>query len=162
LAASQYRPADARQLIGKRYDRDILMDAAEQTLRPSAKCGVLFRDIGQCRSCSMDQQLAQILVSSLADPHESWLAAGRRLPRNQAQPWRNRLIKTANVASGQPMRGSDIRTGELFCYVNLAECCLRRSAASAQADCEVAIARLSRRDADACPRDSRKSSTIGC
>jgi hypothetical protein len=30
-------PADARQLIGKRYDRDILMDAAEQTLCPPSE-----------------------------------------------------------------------------------------------------------------------------
>ena len=82
--------------------RDILMDTAEQTLRPSAKCGVLFRNIGQCRSCSMDQQLAQVLVSSLADPHESWLAAGRRLTRNQAQPCRKiaTMFESLGLANG--------------------------------------------------------------
>ena len=78
------------------------MDTAEQTLRPSAKCGVLFRNIGQRRSCSMDQQLAQVLVSSLADPHESWLAAGRRLTRNQAQPCRKiaTMFESLGLANG--------------------------------------------------------------
>jgi hypothetical protein len=82
---------------------DILMDAADQTLRPSAKSGALFRDIGQCRPCSMDQQLAQILVSSLADPHESGLAAGRRLPRNQAQPCRKiaTMFESLGLADGR-------------------------------------------------------------
>src|SRR3954468_15630664 len=78
------------------------MDTAEQALRPSAKCGVLFRNVWQCRSCSMDQQLAQVLVSSLADPHESWLAAGRRLPRNQAQPCRKiaTMFESLGLADG--------------------------------------------------------------
>jgi hypothetical protein len=45
LAASQYGPADARQLIGKRYDRDILMDAAKQILCPPSECRSLLGEM---------------------------------------------------------------------------------------------------------------------
>ena len=50
----------------------------------------------------MDQQLAQVLVSSLADPHESCLAAGRRLTRNQAQPCRKiaTMFESLGLANG--------------------------------------------------------------
>ena len=88
MAASQYGPADARQLIGKRYDRYILMDTTEQILCPPSKRRFLLCEMWQCRPCSMDQKRAQVFVASFADSHEPWLATGRRLTRDQAQPCR--------------------------------------------------------------------------
>ncbi len=64
------------------------MHAGEQSLGPSAKRRVAFRNVWPSRARAVDQQLAQIFIAPLADAEKLRFAAGRRLTWNQPLPCR--------------------------------------------------------------------------
>lgn len=82
----QHRPRDPRQLVGKGYERDILMHTGEQRRQPSPERRVAFGDMGQRGPRAMDELPAQISVAPLTDPERFRLAARRRLTGDQPEP----------------------------------------------------------------------------
>lgn len=88
LAGAEYRPGDPGQLAGERHDDLVLVSTADEATQPLADQGLACRERRQSRPRPVDQERAQVSVAPLRDAEELWFAAGRRLPRYQAQPSR--------------------------------------------------------------------------
>src|SRR6202046_3710600 len=117
FSAPQHRPGDSCQLVGEGNDGNVAMGATYESLRPSAERRVALSHIGQSRARSMDQLPAQVFVAALADPEQLWLAAGRELTGNQAEP-RSEIapaLEALSLADGGDKGGWDDRANAWDC-----------------------------------------------
>jgi hypothetical protein len=78
--APQHRPCDARQLVGQGNHSDILVYALHQRAQSLTQRRGTARQGWQCRSRSVDEQLAEVFVAALGDAEQTRLAACGDLP----------------------------------------------------------------------------------
>jgi hypothetical protein len=77
------RPRGARQLVRQGAGHHVRVSARQHRADPVCQTARLRIEPLHVRSCALDQQSAQVLVASLADPQQVGLAAGAVLARYQ-------------------------------------------------------------------------------
>src|ERR1035437_7848430 len=86
LATRQHRPRDPCQLVCRCDDQDVSRSPRLKRGHPCThRDSVSLRSQHDC-ACPVNQDLAQVVVTALADPVEFWLTAWRELLRHQTHP----------------------------------------------------------------------------
>jgi hypothetical protein len=122
IVVPQHRPGDTRQLVGQRYDDDVLVRPRQQSARPPAEWRLSFDKVRQHGPSAVDQILPKIPIAALGDAEQARLAAGRHLARPQSEPGRRvpSACKSSSVADGGSQRGgidrSDPRNRDQAAY----------------------------------------------
>src|SRR3954449_5372140 len=107
LAPGEYRPGDARHLVGQGNRGQAGGFAVEQLLQPFRRAGCLAPGKADDAGRTDYQQTADIGVAGLRDAAQSVLAAARILPWDQPQPCRQ--LATVPKTRGIWDRGGDRR-----------------------------------------------------
>lgn len=91
----RYRPGDARQFVGQRAGHHIGVTSRQQRAHPVSQGALLVLQSLHVNPGTLNQQPSEILVTTLADPHQIGFSAGAVLPGYQAN--RRRKVTTASV-----------------------------------------------------------------
>jgi len=91
----RYRPGDARQFVGQRAGHHIGVTSRQQRAHPVSQGALLVLQSLHVNPGTLNQQPSEILVTTLADPHQIGFSAGAVLPGYQAN--RRRKVTAASV-----------------------------------------------------------------
>ncbi len=76
LGLEQYRPCDMSQFVGEGNRHDVGVSTRDELSQPLTETRLSLFSALQYRAGSMYEESSQVLVSALADPKQSLLAAG--------------------------------------------------------------------------------------